>query len=140
MCDQNYIPEGFQTISPYFCVNNASGFLIFLEKAFGGETVYTHHGKDNTILYSRVKIGTSLLEVSDANASHPARQFACQVFVPDCDKVFQQALAAGASAVSEPMDMVYGLRSGFIKDPWGNQWYLSTQINNRYSPAFWEHQ
>jgi uncharacterized glyoxalase superfamily protein PhnB len=134
----SHIPEGFQTVSPYFCVANAQGFIDFLKQAFEAEVAYLHKNDDSSIVHAQLKIGTSMIELSEAKAAFSARQFACQLFVPNCDAVYKKAIEAGADSMGEPSDMVYGLRAGYIKDVWGNQWYISTQIENRYSPKFWE--
>ena len=134
----SHIPEGFQTVSPYFCVTNAQGFIDFLKQAFDAEVAYLHKNDDGSIVHAQLKIGTSMIELSEAKAGFPARQFACQLFVPDCDAVYKKAIEAGAESMGEPSDMVYGVRAGYVKDAWGNQWYISTQIENRYSPKFWE--
>ena len=134
----SHIPEGFQTVSPYFCVENPQGFIDFLHNAFDGEAIYVHKEDSGRIMHAQIKIGTSIIELSEAKPAFPARQFACQLFVTDCDAVYKKAIEHGAESMGEPADMVYGLRAGYVKDAWGNQWYISTQIKNRYSPKFWE--
>jgi uncharacterized glyoxalase superfamily protein PhnB len=42
------------------------------------------------------------------------------------DSVFQQAVKAGGQTVMEPMDMFYGDRSGGVKDPSGDSWFIAT--------------
>jgi PhnB protein len=135
----SHIPDGFQTVSPYFCVDNARQFIAFLESAFGAELLYLKKGNDDkTVDHALIKIGTSMIEISDANANFPAREFSCQLFVEDCDKVFTDAIKEGAASLGELSDKPYGVRAGYVKDAWGNQWYISTQIKNRYKPAFWK--
>ena len=48
------------------------------------------------------------------------------IYVADVDSVYRQAIKAGGSNVMEPMDMFYGDRSGGVKDPSGNSWYVAT--------------
>ncbi len=134
----SHIPEGFQTVSPYFCVEKGSAFIDFLQTAFDAEMLYQKKRNDGTIEHALLKIGNSQIELSEAKSAFPARTFACQLFVPDCDAVYKKAIDAGAQSIGEPADMVYGVRAGYVKDAWGNQWYISTQIKNRYAPKFWE--
>ena len=135
----SHIPEGFQTVSPYFCVENAQGFIEFLQHAFDGVLVYVQREDDGGIMHAQIRIGTSVIELSEPNLpAYPARQFACQLFVADCDKVYNKAIAEGAESIAEPTDMDYGLRAGYVKDKWGNLWYISTQIKDRYSPKYWK--
>ena len=134
----SYIPEGFQTISPFFCVERADAFIEFLQTAFDAEILYRNNRKDGTLEHALLKIGNSQIELSEAKPAFPARAFACQLFVPDCDAVYKKAIDTGAESIGEPADMLYGVRAGYVKDAWGNQWYISTQIKDRYSPKFWE--
>jgi len=52
------------------------------------------------------------------------------LYVPECDAVYQRALAAGATSLFEPKDQAYGDRSGAVTDPFGNQWYIASRIKN----------
>lgn len=137
MSEHPYIPEGFETVSPYFIVKDATGFIKFLEHAFDASLVFEHADEAKRLIHARIKIGTSLIEVSEAKENYPAKPFNCQLFVPDCDAVFRNALEAGAVSTGEPSDMPYGLRAGYIKDSWGNEWYISTQIEGKYNPGSW---
>ena len=51
---------------------------------------------------------------------------ALHVYVEDADAVCKRAVAAGATLVDEPRDQEYGERSGTVKDPAGNYWYVAT--------------
>lgn len=44
----------------------------------------------------------------------------------DVDARFAQAIAAGAVEVSPVKDQFYGDRSGSLKDPFGNLWFMAT--------------
>jgi uncharacterized glyoxalase superfamily protein PhnB len=48
------------------------------------------------------------------------------LYVPAVDEVYERALKAGASSLSEPMDQFYGERNGGVVDAWGNNWYVAT--------------
>lgn len=43
----------------------------------------------------------------------------------DVDRVFAQALAAGASAAKQPQDVFWGGYSGYFADPEGNLWEVA---------------
>ena len=51
-------------------------------------------------------------------------------YVPDCDAAYAQAMAAGATSIAEPADQFYGDRLARITDPHGNQWSISTHIED----------
>jgi PhnB protein len=48
--------------------------------------------------------------------------------VPDVDATFAQAVAAGATVERPVEDAFYGERSGWLIDPFGHRWSLSTPI------------
>ena len=50
------------------------------------------------------------------------------LYLPNVDTVFQQALAAGATLVREPQDQPHGDRSGGIRGPCGNHWWIACRL------------
>jgi PhnB protein len=52
------------------------------------------------------------------------------LYVPDCDAVFNAAVAAGAKVLKPLQDQFYGDRSGTVTDPFGHQWTISTHIED----------
>jgi len=53
------------------------------------------------------------------------------LYVPDADAAYRRALEAGAVSVTEPADQPYGDRNAGVKDVFGNQWFVATQIRER---------
>src|SRR5438045_5857757 len=71
----------------------------------------------------------------------PGREFrstpnthAIHIYVKDADAVYQKALDAGAESIDEGRDQEYGERSGGVKDPAGNYWYIATHKGETYVP------
>ena len=56
------------------------------------------------------------------------------LYVENCDKVFQKAVAAGATVTMPVETMFWGDRTGRVVDPFGNGWGISTRVEN-VSPA-----
>ena len=52
------------------------------------------------------------------------------VYVPDVDRVFQQAVDAGAKVDRAVKDQFYGDRSGNIVDPFGHKWTIATHVED----------
>ena len=77
-------------------------------------------------MHAEVKIGDSRVMLGEENEMAKATQSSLYLYVPDVDSVYQQAVKAGGSPVMEPMDMFYGDRSGSVKDPSGNSWFIAT--------------
>jgi PhnB protein len=121
------IPDGYGTITPYLIVKGASKLVDFMKQAFGGEeTMERFSAPDGSIMHTEVRIGTSIVMVSDANAMHPAMPAALLLYVTDCDAVYKRAIQAGGTVINEPADQFYGDRSGGLQDPSGNMWWVAT--------------
>ena len=48
------------------------------------------------------------------------------IYTEDADRVFNQAISAGAAAIMPVMDMFWGDRYGQIIDPYGHIWSVAT--------------
>jgi PhnB protein len=68
--------------------------------------------------------------MGEAQGKYPPMPTMFYLYVPDCDAVYQRALQAGATSISEPVDQPYGDRNGAVKDVFGNQWYISTHVKD----------
>ena len=64
----------------------------------------------------------------------PANAHALHLYVPDCDALYQRALQAGGTSMDEPRDQEYWERSGSVKDPAGDFWYIATHKGESYTP------
>jgi uncharacterized glyoxalase superfamily protein PhnB len=85
-------------------------------------------------MHAELRIGDSIVMISDSSERAKASSAMLHVYVPNVDAVYQKALKAGATSVMEPADMFYGDRSGGVKDPAGNTWYIATAKGDRYIP------
>jgi PhnB protein len=134
----NPIPPGYRTVTPYLVAEDGPALLEFAKQAFGAEEVFRAVGTAGG-LHGEVRIGDSMLMMG---GGIPGREFratpnthALHMYVRDSDAVFKKALAAGATVISEPQDQAYGERSGSVKDPAGNHWYIATRKGKDYK---WE--
>jgi uncharacterized glyoxalase superfamily protein PhnB len=121
------IPEGFHSINPYVIVNGAAKFIDFLKNAFGAEEQTRMDGPGGTVGHATVKIGDSLLMLSDASPQFPPTSTYFYLYVDDADAAFKRGVAAGATATMEPADQFYGDRRGDFTDDFGNRWSVATQ-------------
>ena len=128
------IPEGFHSVTPYLCVNDAAGALEFYKKAFGATELMRMPDPSGRIGHAEIKIGDSIIMLADEFPEMGFRSprtlggspFAIYLYVEDVDAVFGQAVAAGGKLVKEVKDQFYGDRSGGLEDPFGHVWYVST--------------
>ncbi|GHO55886.1 VOC family protein [Ktedonobacter robiniae] len=66
----------------------------------------------------------------DARKEWPTTPSFLRLYVPNSDAVYQQALAAGATAVTEMTSLAFGDRVGRVRDPFGNLWWIQTRLEN----------
>ena len=119
------IREGFTTVTPYVRVKE-EGLVDFLARVFHAQETQAVRGSAGG-MHREVRIGDSMLMIGEggADAVLPVRPSAFHVYVEDVDATFQRALAAGGVSLGAPEDRFYGERSGFIRDPFGNHWYIA---------------
>ncbi|MDQ3686080.1 MAG: VOC family protein [Acidobacteriota bacterium] len=128
------IPDGYHTITPYICVNDAANAIEFYKKAFGATELMRLADPSGRIGHAEIKIGDSHLMLADEfpemNFRSPqtlgGSPVTIYLYVEDVDAIANQAVAAGAKLVKEVKDQFYGDRSGTVEDPFGHVWYIAT--------------
>lgn len=124
------IPEGFHTLTPFIMVKGARRVVEFMKKAFDAQEISSLNHPNGTLWHAQLKIGDSMIMVGDTMDEHPDAYCSVYLYVPDVDAVYRKALTAGARTIMEPEDQFYGDRSGGVKDPVGNIWWLGTHIED----------
>ena len=119
------IPEKYQTVMPYLILNDASGFLSFMEKVFGAELIYKEMRNEKVIRHAEISVGESVIMFANATPEYTEQPGSFFIYVNNADETFGNALNSGASALQEPSDQPYG-RSGGVKDPFGNTWWMTS--------------
>jgi PhnB protein len=128
MSNVPYKPEGYQCVIPYLHVNGAAKMIAFLKEAFDAKEIAIYPRPDGTIGHAALRIGDSVVELADGGQEWPAMPCALQIYVPDTDVAYHRALKAGASTLQEPANQFYGDRGASVRDSFGNNWYIATQI------------
>jgi len=128
------IPEGYHAVTPYLIVNGGAKAIDFYKKAFGATELFRLAQPDGKIGHAEIKIGDSPIMLADEAPQMGAKSpqsfggspVGIHLYVEDVDKVFNQAIAAGAKVERPVEDKFYGDRAGGIIDPFGHRWYIST--------------
>jgi PhnB protein len=139
----NYLPEGHNNVSPYLITREAAQVIDLLKTAFGGTELMCMRDPEGRVAHAEVKVGDSVIMLSEGNEQFPARPAAVHIYLPDVDAAYQRALRAGAKSEREPADQFYGDRSAGVVDAGGNSWWLAThkedlseeEINRRAAAA-----
>jgi uncharacterized glyoxalase superfamily protein PhnB len=121
------IPEGYNTVMPYLILNNASQFIEFMTEVFGAEIVHKTMRDEKIIRHAELKIGDSKIMFADATEEWKVQPAGLFIYVDQADVVFNKAKLKGAQVVMEMADQNYG-RSGGVKDPFGNTWWITSVI------------
>jgi PhnB protein len=121
------VPDGYHTVTPYLTVRDAPKVIEFLQQAFGAKISHEPIKRpDGTIMHAQVTVGDSPIMIGEESEMAKPTTSSLYLYVPDVDSVYQRAVKAGGNTVMEPTDMFYGDRSGAVKDPSGNSWFIAT--------------
>ena len=123
-------PTGYHSVTPYISVSDANRLIDFMVEAFGAEVTERMTGPDGRVGHAEVRIGDSMIMLTDASERLPAMITGIYLYVPDADATYKKALSAGGTSLTEPADQFYGDRSGGVTDPTGNQWWIATHIED----------
>ncbi len=120
-----YVPPGFNTVTPYFFVDDAEAFVRFLIDGLAGTEVLRSMRPDGKPANVQVRLGTSTVMVSEASKDYAAMAGSYYLYVDDADASMERAVAAGATPVMAVDDQPYGDRQGGVRDRHGNLWWIS---------------
>ncbi|GAA4460049.1 VOC family protein [Nemorincola caseinilytica] len=120
------IPAHYNHVMPYLIVKDAAGAMRFMAEVLGATEKMKHLRDDgHTVMHGEMTIGGSTIMLAEATDQYPPDTAGMFVYVPDADAAYQRALAMGATSIMPPADHPYG-RSGGVKDPHGNTWWITT--------------
>ncbi len=122
------LPQGYGTVTPWIISKDSAGLITFLEKAFGAEEKEGSriYNQDGSIGHVEVLIGTSTVMLFDSFPNWPPTRAFLRLYVDDADRVYQQALDAGARSVTRVTELFWGDRVGRVADPFGNIWWIQS--------------
>ena len=128
------IPEGYYSLTPYLVCKGAGQAIEFYKKAFGAVETVRMDGPGGRIMHAEVKIGNSILMLSDENperghfspATVGGTTSSVMLYTDNVDATYKSAVAAGARSTSEPTDMFWGDRMATLTDPFGHNWAIAT--------------
>lgn len=131
-------PPGYHAVTPYLALRDAKAAIDFYRRAFRAELVLKLDLPDGTIAHAEIRIGDSILMMSEENEQWGSRSpqslggspVFLMIYVPDVDAAFARALEAGATSVRPVEDQFYGDRSGTLADPYGYRWTLATHVED----------
>ena len=142
------IPSGFHSLTVHLVVKGAAEYIDFLKKAFSAVEIRRAPGPGGKLMHALMQIGDSMLMLADdfstefhmtpyVDGNLPVY---IQLYVPDVDAVYNQAVAAGATATMPVADQFWGDRYGQVRDPFGFYWSIATHMEDPTSAELAERQ
>jgi PhnB protein len=114
-------PAGWSTVTPRIVTDDVDGLVEFLGSVFDARRRKSSDGP------SEMKIGDSIILVSDGGGLRELVPAFLYVYVQNADRTYERAIASGAKAIEEPIDTPYGDRRATVWDSWGNTWQIATR-------------
>jgi uncharacterized glyoxalase superfamily protein PhnB len=132
----NAPPRGIRTITPYLVIDGASRAIDFYKRAFGAKEIDRSPMADGSLMHATIQIGDSIIMMSDefpgGDSKSPTSAGATTVNLhitsKNVDKLWDQALNAGAKPTLPLENQFWGERYGKLQDPFGHIWSVSMAV------------
>jgi PhnB protein len=132
------IPEGYNTLTAYLAVDNATEAIEFYKQAFGAKERLRMDAPGGKIGHAELEIGNSVIMLSDPfpqSSTRPPSEVGGStaglfMYSEDVDAAMKKAVDAGATVSTEAEDMFWGDRFGSVTDPYGHIWSIATHIED----------
>jgi PhnB protein len=133
------VPSEFGSIVVQLVVHDAAAAIDFYKRAFGaGELFRNEYAGDNRIFHCELLIDGGRIMVQD---EFPERGLVSprtlggspatiHLYVADAEATYQDALDAGATAISPVEERFWGVVSGALEDPFGHRWIVATRVED----------
>ena len=136
-----FIPEGYNTVTPYLVIKGAAQAIEYYKKVFGATVTVRMDAPGGRVAHAEMKIGNSIIMLADENPqmAMPGHGSATSIggspvslylYLPNVDEVVAKAQAEGAKILKPVETQFYGDRSGFLQDPFGHFWGIATHVED----------
>jgi PhnB protein len=112
-------------IIPRIITDHYAEAAEFMRRVLGG-TGETQHG-----MPTEIRIGDSIVMISDGGGARAPMPAFLYVHVPDVDAAFLRAVELGVEVQEVPTAQFYGDRRATVRDPWGNVWQIATPVKEK---------
>jgi PhnB protein len=129
-------------IVPHLVVRDAAEALDFYQRAFDAEVLFRSPSPSGVGEHIHIRIWSSLVQLSTEEPAQrrekvegallaspetlSASTCVFQIRVDDVDSAYKRAIDQGASPALPPMDMFWGDRYGWVRDPFGHVWAFAS--------------
>jgi len=116
----SFQPDGWHTVTPRIIASRPEEMVRFVKEVFRGEGEFQINSP------AQIRVGDSLIMISDGGGLREPMPAFLYVYVEDVDATYQRAVKAGAETLELPSDLPYGDRRAMVKDAWGNLWQIAS--------------
>ena len=129
-------------VTAHLLVRGGRKAIDFYTRAFGAALLYESAMPDGNGVHAHLRVGTSMIMITDERPPSPdglmlgiaapetlgATTTILEYYVEDVDASYSRAVDAGAKPMMPVCTAFYGDRSGWVMDPFGHVWALSTVL------------
>ena len=122
---------------PYLSISEATKAVEFYTKVFGVAPYALINMPDGRVMHCEFRIGNARFFLSEALPEHGGSpspinlggtSVATHLYVDDCDAMVTAMKNNGAEVLMEPTDVFWGERFARVRDPFGHEWGVATQL------------
>lgn len=117
-----------RTISAMCAIQGARKAIELYKELFGAVLLVSFEDNSN-IVHAEVGIGDSVFMIGEPWGDH-AYTMAVGLKVADARATWDRAIAAGCTEIYPLELQFYGDLAGRVRDPFGNQWAISTHVED----------
>ncbi len=122
---------------PYLSITDAAKAIAFYSSVFDVAPHVQLDMPDGRVMHCEFRIGSARFFISEELPEHggqpsPTRlngtTVAIHLYVDDCDSMVEAMKKNGSAVLMEPADMFWGERFARVRDPFGHEWGIATQL------------
>lgn len=122
---------------PYLSVTDAVAAVAFYSRVFETEPTLRLNMPDGRVMHCEFHFDGGRFFLSEELPEHGgtpspeslgATTVAVHLHVDDCDAMTANMQSHGAEVLMEPTDMFWGERFARVRDPFGHEWGIATQL------------
>jgi PhnB protein len=117
----SFQPDGWPTVTPRIITSEPDQLARFVKTVFGGKGDFLVNRP------TEIRIGDSMIMISDGSGLREPVSAFLYVYVESVDQTYQRAVEAGAESLERPTDLAYGDRRAMVRDLWGNLWQIASR-------------
>jgi PhnB protein len=123
-------PTGYTTVAPWVTTPDTGQLIAFVTDVFDGEELGRVPLGNGRIGHAEIRVGNTVILAFDRDEDWPDMPSLLRVWVADADVTMRRAVEAGARVVTPAATSAFGQRGGRVRDPFGNIWWITAQVED----------